>query len=696
MSNTHFTAQLFDGAGTLTLEIYARNDNTLVNIGGDTATEDGTRSGYYDWTVSHAVIGTHDCIIKDAAGSVIAAMQTPDFAQNDTGEYALGENLVTPNEADIYPNGIVYAQSGQPGAVFGINGTPGNPSSTVADVQTLMGLIASKKLDWRASQFTSATNPRITNQVIDFGTRSRTTMGVYTTGDCINPTYIGLQTDIAQASYTLDSQSSGRGWTTFKDCLWIVPGSGVIFKCYDRTRFIDCDIKSGGGGFVSFDRASTADALIMLKGCRTLNQYQCVIADTPVTGAATYVIDDFRGHLYIDSTVAGTIINIRGIVGTVTLSAQVHDDTTVTISGTADLINASNVTPGDTARLDRTISSATTSVTIISASHTTNTFTGDGVVVVTGNVENTWQDDSFQQDQAFTNSTGTNAVDYYFNPGPSAIISLIHLDWVNPVAGSSVQIYNPSTASFDNLATAIAAAAYDVEYAVGQVYKDQRGVVQLRILTVATGTVEVISVHLHADQTTNLNPTANRALTSVYGNRGSQDLIGIQFHTVEIISTTSVVPFNIVATDDDTAAIKLTPGAVSQFTIEIGGLATPFSKNVNANIKQLVDDASAANAAALWWAGSIEGVVSSSPVPTKSIFTADAGEVVTTLDYYEKAFVKFVTGANKGIARAITRSSLANAGDFQFLGATNSNIDFEFPNVPVAGDRFVIEGREGV
>ncbi len=79
-----------------------------------------------------------------------------------------------------------------------------------------------------------------------------------------------------------------------------------------------------------------------------------------------------------------------------------------------------------------------------------------------------------------------------------------------------------------------------------------------------------------------------------------------------------------------------------------------------------------------------------SGTPTAASFVGDSG-LSTTDHFYERAFLVFTSGANKGLGRAIS-SYVGSTKTFGFTG-TGGASDAPFPTAPSTSDTFDILGR---
>ena len=327
--------------------------------------------------------------------------------------------------------------------------------------------------------------------------------------------------------------------------------------------------------------------------------------------------------------------------------------------------------------------------------------TNDDVVATTSDpIENTWRDDSFSQDLSLTGTGGNIKLIYDYQVGPRIVPDKLRVKWTNPVAGSSVRIFDWELVTNTILESGIGVGSFETEYRIGSQHVSPRGEVNVRFVVnavVGNAIINYVQVQVYGGQV--LTPISQHALNSVFENRGGalQDDISISASHLALISDDNIQSLRILASEASTEAIQIAPGASAVSQILLDGITPPFSQDINADERAINGSQAAAIQQGLFYDGQVTGVVAAAaPVPSKTIFAADPGEIDATLDYYEGSFLKFVTGANVGIGRAISRSSLVNPRDFHFLGATKSFIDFEFPNTPIAGDKFIIEGREGV
>lgn len=105
---------------------------------------------------------------------------------------------------------------------------------------------------------------------------------------------------------------------------------------------------------------------------------------------------------------------------------------------------------------------------------------------------------------------------------------------------------------------------------------------------------------------------------------------------------------------------------------------------VDSNVDAIADNETAAtNMAKLFKGGQVNGSVNDAS-PTTTDFDGDSG-LSSTNDFYNEAFLMFVTGTLAGIARQIT----------DYVGSSRNLTVDAFPSAPSNGDEFVIIGNGG-
>lgn len=89
---------------TLTGFLFTPDSDTLVNTGGDSATEESNRTGFYMMSVTEAAEGIHILFIKDSSSNLIAtyfADMVDSTVQVTAKEYAIVDGIMDVYHADI-------------------------------------------------------------------------------------------------------------------------------------------------------------------------------------------------------------------------------------------------------------------------------------------------------------------------------------------------------------------------------------------------------------------------------------------------------------------------------------------------------------------------------------------------------------------------------------------------------------------